>query len=343
MANTVVGLYSSTSVAREVIDDLTDNGFDRSDIDLEESARSGLSNELTRGGVPRDDAEYYEEGVRDGGSLVVLRAPEAKTSQAVDIMERHSTRDAEFLTNTDTDYDRDREVDRDTTATNTGARADTGRTVRTDGDQTIDVVEERLRVGKRMVERGGVRIRSFVTETDVEEDVTLRDETIHVDRRPVDRAARDADFDAFEERTIEMTETDEEAVVSKEARVVEEVVIGKDVEERHETVRDTVRRTNVEVEEIGADRSRDSDFRNYDNDFRQHYETSDYKDDYSYDQSEPAYRYGYTLANDERYQGRDWNEVEPDARREWESRNEGTWDNFKDSVRYSWERARGRA
>ena len=123
MANTVVGLYSSTSVAREVIDDLTDNGFDRSDIDLEESARSGLSNELTRGGVPSDDAEYYEEGVRDGGSLVVLRAPEAKTNQAVDIMERHSTRDAEFLASTDTDVDR--AVDRDVDTT---ARADTGRT-----------------------------------------------------------------------------------------------------------------------------------------------------------------------------------------------------------------------
>ena len=188
-----------------------------------------------------------------------------------------------------------------------------------------------------------MRIRSFVTETPVEENVTLRDETINVDRRPVDRAARDADFDAFEERTIEVTETDEEAVVSKEARVVEEVVVGKSVENRQETVRDTVRRTNVEVEEIGADRSRDNDFRNYDSDFRQHYETADYKNDYSYEQSEPAYRYGYTLANDERYQGRDWNDVEPDARREWESRNEGTWDNFKDSVRYSWERARGRA
>ena len=205
--------------------------------------------------------------------------------------------------------------------------------------KTFSVMEERLRVGKRMVERGGVRVRWFVTETPVEEDVTLRDETIHVDRRPVDRAARDADFDAFEERTIEMTETDEEAVVSKEARVVEEVVIGKDVEERRETVRDTARRTNVEVEEIGADRSRDSDFRNYDSDFRQHYETTDYKSDYSYEQSEPAYRYGYTLANDERYRGLDWNDIEPAARREWESRNEGSWEDFRAFVRHSWERA----
>ena len=338
MANTVVGLYSTSSVAQEVIDDLIDNGFDRGDVDLEETARGDLASELTRGGVPQDDADYYADGVRDGGSLVVLRAPEAKTSQAVDIMERHSTRDADFINNADRDLDTtaDRDTDRDTTA-------NTARTTRNDGDQTLDVVEERLRVGKRIVERGGVRVRTSVTETPVEQDVTLRDETIHVDRRPVDRAASDADFDAFEERTIEVTETDEEAVVSKEARVVEEVVIGKTVEDRHETVRDTVRRTDVDVEEIGADRSRDNDYRNYDNDFRQHYETTGSKSDYSYEQSEPAYRYGYTLANDDRYSGRDWNDVEPDARREWESRNEGTWDNFKDSVRYSWERARGRA
>ncbi len=55
-----------------------------------------------------------------------------------------------------------------------------------------------------------------------------------------------ASEDAFRERTIEVSEVDEEAVVEKEAQVVEEVVISKDTVEHEETVRDTVRRTDVE-------------------------------------------------------------------------------------------------
>jgi stress response protein YsnF len=55
--------------------------------------------------------------------------------------------------------------------------------------------------------------------------------------------------DLFRERTIEMEERGEEAVVSKEARVVEEVVVRKDANQRTETVSDTVRKTEVEVDD----------------------------------------------------------------------------------------------
>ena len=54
--------------------------------------------------------------------------------------------------------------------------------------------------------------------------------------------------DAFTDRVITMNETDEEAVVAKSARVVEEVVVQKDVTERVETVRDTLRREEVEID-----------------------------------------------------------------------------------------------
>jgi uncharacterized protein (TIGR02271 family) len=87
-----------------------------------------------------------------------------------------------------------------------------------------------------------------VVETPVQEQVMLRKEDVQVERRPVDRPMAAGD-DAFRERTIEATETSEEAVVSKEARVTEEVVVRKTAEERTETVRDTVRRTEVEVED----------------------------------------------------------------------------------------------
>jgi stress response protein YsnF len=77
--------------------------------------------------------------------------------------------------------------------------------------------------------------------------VQLRDERVHVERRPVDRPVREGD--KFDEVVIEVTETREEPVVGKQERVVEEVVVSKDVQERTETVRDTVRRKDVEVEE----------------------------------------------------------------------------------------------
>jgi uncharacterized protein (TIGR02271 family) len=122
-------------------------------------------------------------------------------------------------------------------------------TLRTGRDEdVVERVEEELQVGKREVGRGGVRVRSYVTERPVEEQVSLREERVQVERRPVDRpvAAGDA---AFQERTIEATERGEEAVVSKEARVVEEIGIRKDVDTRTETVRDTVRQQEVEVED----------------------------------------------------------------------------------------------
>ena len=102
-------------------------------------------------------------------------------------------------------------------------------------------------MGKRAVERGGVRVRSYVVERPVEASVTLREETAQVDRRLVDRPV-EAGEDAFRERTIEVSEMAEVPVVAKEQRVVEEVVVGKDVTERTEKVADTVRRTEVEVD-----------------------------------------------------------------------------------------------
>ena len=120
----------------------------------------------------------------------------------------------------------------------------------TDGTEAIPVVEETLRVGKREVSGGRVRVRSYVVETPVEEQVTLRTEHVDVERRAVDRPVTDADR-LFQDRTIEATETSEEAVIAKEARVKEEVVIRKDADQRTETVRDTVRRTEVEVDRDG--------------------------------------------------------------------------------------------
>ena len=116
-------------------------------------------------------------------------------------------------------------------------------------EDVVQVVEERLNVGKRAVSRGKVRLHSYVVETAVSENVTLRDETVTIDRHAVERPVAALNADAFKERTIEMEEIDEEAVVGKTARVVEEIGIHKDVTDRTETISDTVRSTKVDIED----------------------------------------------------------------------------------------------
>lgn len=114
----------------------------------------------------------------------------------------------------------------------------------------IPVIEEELQVGKRAVERGGARVTTKVKEKPVEANVKLREEHVHIERTPVDRPVTNADKTALNQGTVEVRERAEVAVVGKRARVVEEVAIGKEVAERTETVRDTVHRTDVKVEEV---------------------------------------------------------------------------------------------
>src|SRR3954468_4597082 len=126
------------------------------------------------------------------------------------------------------------------------------------GDEVIPVAEEELQVGKREVNRGRLRIHSHVVERPVEEQVNLRQEHVQVERRPVEGSLRSGatdNDDLFRERTIEMEERGEEAVVDKEARVREELVVRKDVDQKTETVSDTVRRTEVEVEDERGNRT----------------------------------------------------------------------------------------
>lgn len=211
-------------------------------------------------------------------------------------------------------------------------------------DKVLPVVHEEMEIGKRQVQTGGVRVYSRSVDTPVSENVRLREEHAHVERRPVDRPATAADLDRVRDEAIEVRETAEKAVVSKTARVVEEVVVGKNVTERTETVTGTVRNTDVSVEQLGDTSATGSDFDAYDTEFRSHHQSFYAAQGGAYDDYEPAYRHGYTLANDPRYSGSDWNSVEPDARRDWEARNPGSsWERMKAGVRHAWEKVRGRA
>ncbi len=242
------------------------------------AAIGGLTGSLVDVGVDENDAHAYAEGVRRGGALVTVRSSEANVTRIVDILDDEGTVDfddrqstwrsegwtggtsagipsAGVMSGRDAMAGRGAERGPDFAA-GSAATPSTGVSMAgrdslsgaTGRDEVIPVVEEELHVGKRDVSGGRVRIHSHVVERPVQEQVTLREERVQVERRPVDRPLGDADA-AFRDRTIEAEERRQEAVVSKEARVKEELVVRKDVDQRTESVSDTVRSTEVNVED----------------------------------------------------------------------------------------------
>lgn len=313
----------------------------------------------------------YEEAVRRGHAVVrvdVEDEPTVDTARqvlqeagAIDIDERAAEwREQGWSGQMDErEFDRERDagalgtharagsatVPSDASSVGLGAR-DTHRDVATGSEDVIPVVKEELEVGKRAVSTGGVRVYSHATERPVQESLDLREEHAKVERRPVDRPASGADLDAFKDRTVEVREMAEKPVVKKTARVVEEVVVGKQAQQRQTTVRDTVRDTEVEVDRLGGEEDigsvRPGGPADFDTDAD--YWRNDWQANYAplggaYEDYEPAYRYGYTLGSEPRYAGRTWDELEADARSDWERGHPGSaWERFKGAVKRGWDR-----
>ena len=237
--------------------------------------------------APEEDRHTYAEGLRRGGYVLSARVPEGLEDRAIDLLENSGAVDVDEraeswrqggwtghqagaaggsgsaatagMTSTaraggaaDTAGYASATGTAGTSAAGLGAAGSaTTRDVAEGG--VVERAEEQVRVGKREVGGGRVRVRSYVVERPVEEQVDLRQERVEVERRPVDRPVEPGE-DVFREKEIAASERGEEAVVSKEARVVEEVGLRKDVDTRTETVRDTVREQKVEVEDERAGR-----------------------------------------------------------------------------------------
>lgn len=283
---------------------------------------SGFFHRLFGGDADEQDRTYYSEATRRGKAAVVVHADNDQIDQAADILNQSGASDID-------------------TSSSTRAPLEPGR--RDGGEAAIPVVREDLQVGKRAVQRGGVRVHSHVTERPAEETIELREERVRVDRRPADRPATEADLAAADREVVEVIEIVEEPVVSKTARVVEEVVVGKEVRQRTETVRDNLRQSDVQVEDTRGDRTRgtvsdiDTDFQN---DFRTRYASNR---DYRYEDYAPAYRYGYDMASDPRYRGRSFSEVEDDLRTDYSRRYPNfVWERMKASIQYGWDKVTGK-
>jgi uncharacterized protein (TIGR02271 family) len=254
MAQTVIGMFDNASEAQHAVQQLVSKGISRENIDISagtSSHSSGTNSGEKESGIAHffkslfsdddDSSNKYSTVAQRSGSIVTVHAQSADQAEtAADVLDDAGAVDVD-----------ERAAAYGYSGQGSSAYAD----VNTSGESTrIPIIEESLEVGKREVSTGGTRLRSRIIERPVEESLRLREESVRVERTPVDRVATSEDLRNFTDKEIELTETAEVPVVSKEARVVEEVSLGKEVNERTETISDTVRKTEVDVEELGTER-----------------------------------------------------------------------------------------
>ena len=303
-----------------------------------------------------EHAGHYSEAVRRGGSVVVVTAQDesqvhaARTALsaagAVDIDKRAAGWRQDGYSGFDPAAQpfgaKEVQADRSKMQAQTQAQTQPQTAiVQAKNNHILPIVQEEIEVGKREVDLGAVRVFSRTEMRPVTEQVQLREQHADIQRRPVDRPAAEADLKAFEGGSIEVKEMAERAIVSKTARVVEEVVVGTQATTRTETISDQVRSTVVDVEKTGEDNSLNQGTQGTP-DYRSHYQANLANTGASYEDYEPAYRYGYGMRTDSRYANRAWNDVEGEAQRDWSSHNpNGNWEKFKLAVKHGWDSMTG--
>lgn len=265
MAKSVVGLFDEKTNIDSVIHDLEQIGIPRRHVHalaradaLERHGRSWTERVAAFFGFTGQERERelgaaYADAMNEGDTLLIVDVEDAMADRTAAVLNQYGAIDVGRRAGAIPPPPASRTVPITTQSaaplTAESAAPLTAESVAPATAQTtIPVIEEEIEVGKRTIERGGVRVHSHVEEIPVEELIRLREEHVEIERRAVDRPVTPGE--AFEEGTIEVTEMAEVPVVSKQARVVEEVVVGKRSEEREETIEDTVKRQDVDVEPL---------------------------------------------------------------------------------------------
>jgi stress response protein YsnF len=315
---TVYGVFQDEGAGKAAMQSIRHERFKNLGVQLVTKSDRNQLDSLKKN-LKAGEFDYYAGRVKDGASLLVVEAENDQLGQVSDFMRKHGMKDIE-----------------------PGAREEhmSGMVPRVhdlkEGEYILHVVQENLEVGKREVERGRVRLRSKLIEDPVEKEIGLRAETIRVNRRGADRPVTEADRELFKELLIEVIEHGEEPVVTKSAKIVGEVVVTKEIADKVHTVRDKVRRVDVEVEEIrgdGAPNGRVKEFHGY------------YDHDLAwtrrpFEEFEPAFRFGLALAGDDRFRSKNWNEIEQAARKYWDENHQGTWEIYHAAIRHAFESGR---
>jgi stress response protein YsnF len=265
MVQTVIGIFDSSRQVQQAVQQLYDSGFSDKDVDVsvhsaseyetdeyqsrEENKEDGIGERIARFFRSlfdsEEDSRKYATVARRGTVVTVQARSQEEAQRASEILDAFGAIDVD---------ERVREYEGELHEHEAESSRGENRSYSNEGrSRSIPVIEEDFQVGKREVQSGGVRIRSRIIERPVEESLRLREEFVNVERNPVNRPANESDLSTFKEEEIEMKQTAEIPVVKKEARVVEEINLKKDVRERDEVIKDTVKRKDVEVEDLDAD------------------------------------------------------------------------------------------
>jgi uncharacterized protein (TIGR02271 family) len=244
----VVAVFDTEQNANAALTSLVSAGYRTGDISVirneGEAEKAGLHEpgvwkRLLGRDLEQDQAAVLGRSFKEGSVIVAVRVPESDASTVMSLLDRHKPVDV---------------VDRAKAYGLAGATAAAPKAptpIKTAGEETLRLDEEQIDVGKRVVESGRTRVRRYVVEKPVDANITLHEEHVEVIRRAISDPAYVKDTD-WSDETIEFIETAEEPVVNKTAHVTEEVVIRRQGSDRTQTVHDTVRRQQIDVERVPA-------------------------------------------------------------------------------------------
>jgi len=263
MTKTVIALFKTQSESQKAVQELVNLGLPQDRIDISKGYMPAKEAKTTRNAEDKDsirqffdslfgddtDSKRLSEVARSCGSIVTVHAVSAEeANRAAQTLDQAGAANLDELEQmcgestvsqqrvAQTNQHQPQGVAQNKIATGT----------------SIPVIEEDVQIEKREVETGGVRVRSRIVERPVEENLRLRQEHILVERNPMARPATQADFGTFREGEAEFVEHKEVPIINKEAKVVEEVRIGKEVEQRQQVVRETERKTEVDVQQLNS-------------------------------------------------------------------------------------------
>jgi uncharacterized protein (TIGR02271 family) len=267
---TIVAVFDTAAHAEAAVKALKAGGFANADISIFDTDRlaggkkaiaagvkeAGLWHKLFGDDVYKHEATVYGQTIERGGVIVSARVLDSEVAHAVAILDLHRPVDVHdrAVTSGIAPAAHVEAVEKKIDAVPLAAvqQVAVPPKLAEQHDQVLRLAEEQLQVGKQLVESGRTRVRRFVTERPVSANVTLHEEHAELVRKAVTDPKYVGEID-WADTEIEVVETAEHALVSKTARIVEEVSLKKIGTEHVQTVSDKIRRQQVEIERLGSD------------------------------------------------------------------------------------------
>lgn len=261
----IVTLFDSAIQAEAAKRNLVKAGFSDRDISLISGERlqqegqsirhPSLWQRLFGHDVDKDEADVYTRAMDKGGVVLTIRTEEEKLARAMTILHSHDSVDVpsrmqSSVGNGSTAPGINPTAGKQFAGETNDRPVEPLRTSLTGDESEADILrlaEEQVEVGKRLVSEGSTRVRRYTVTDTVSEDISLHEQHADIFRRSVNEPALAGEVD-WSEKTVEVAETHEQPVINKTTHVKEEVVVRTDGSDRTETINDTVRRQEVDID-----------------------------------------------------------------------------------------------